>query len=85
MPAAETAAIQSITDGGYFLVISDAPPAAPKRILVNEVAAAVSLAATAIQPADLGTAASYDASDFASSAEIGDIAAALEAILGGGD
>lgn len=82
---ASTAEIVGLEDGGHFVVVIDTGTAEPKRLPVADVAAAVTLAETAIQPADLGTAAYADAEDFAPMSIIAEIEAGLDAILAGGD
>jgi hypothetical protein len=82
---ASTADIVTLDDGGHFVVVTDAGAAEAKRLAVADVAAGVALAETAIQTADLGTAAFAAAEDFAPMSVIADIETALDAILAGGD
>jgi hypothetical protein len=81
---ASTADIVTLDDGGHFVVVADTTAEA-KRLAVADVAAGVALAETAIQSADLGTAAFAATEDFAPMSMVDDIETMVDAILAGGD
>jgi hypothetical protein len=50
MAELSTAPVQTLTEGGYIVTITDEATPAPRRLSVDEVRAGVDLASTALQP-----------------------------------
>lgn len=80
MAEISTAPVQGLADGGYLATVSDAGTPGWSRTPLSEVHAGVVLATTALQPANVGTAAMLNVEEVATAAELTAALAAQVAI-----